>query len=225
MAKVFYNAIVNASNFGLLQPIRQPYSQPLRQCANVSDSANNWCIQSPVYPSRGQLNFFFGVNCTDSSSSSTQCTCKDSYSDSFAVPKTGSCLEMSTTYTTAVRWADLNGDGRPENVYITPAGALNTSLSLGIYQYNNGFYNQYACQNINSSFKELGVIAPGPQTKRYQVSRPNKVSRVNWLTQHRYDLPISMPTTEPSTLSSILTVQQTAGTTPVPREPSITRSL
>ena len=78
----------------------------------------------------------------------------------------GTCADMSLAYTSAVQWADLNGDGRQENVWISATGGMNTSLNLGVSQ----FPNLLGCASIQSNFKELGLITPAPSTtKRYQV--------------------------------------------------------
>lgn len=165
MSSVWYNGLVNASNAGLIPDPRTPYGYAQTSCGSI-DANKSWCGNVNVYSGRGQANFFYGVQCKDVSSDASICNCNDGGSSNFNVTKTGSCAEMSIGYTTATRWADLNGDGRQEVTYITASGGLNKTLNRGI----GTWPNSYGCFGITSNFTELGVsaIAP-PGTKRYQV--------------------------------------------------------
>lgn len=165
MSSVWYQGLVNASSAGLIPDPRLPYGYAQTACGSINANSS-WCGNVGVYSGRGQANFFVGVQCSNVSTNANICNCNDGGSSNFTLTKTGSCAEMSVGYTTATRWADLNGDGRQENLYITASGGMNTSLNLGIGQWPN----YYGCFGITSNFKELGVLNVAPTTtKRYQV--------------------------------------------------------
>lgn len=61
----------------------------------------------------------------------TQCSCQNG-GNSYRIEKSGaSCIDMTTLSTTAVRFADLNGDGRAEYLWVDTNGAVTAFLNQG----------------------------------------------------------------------------------------------
>lgn len=176
MAKIWYAGLQNASTYGLIPAPNATMGYPVEPCP--SPFSTNY-TNGQIVPSRGASNYYPTISCSNSTDGTANCTCNDGGAN-FTVPRTGSCKEMSLAFVTAVRWADLNGDGRQENFRINANGTINASLNLGIL---NGGSNNYTITGdsagdaanpkdytLLSRFRDLGVIGPsGINTKPYQV--------------------------------------------------------
>ncbi|PVH89306.1 carbohydrate esterase family 3 protein [Cadophora sp. DSE1049] len=97
-----------------------------------------------------------GITCKDYPPDTSQCSCfDDSVVDDIGrqEDKSGpSCTDMSYPNATAVHFADLNGDGRAEYLWVGPKGEVKA-------YYNNG-YSGNGSQAI-TDWRPAGVIATG----------------------------------------------------------------
>ena len=93
------------------------------------------------------------------------CICNDNIGGyDYTVDLTGStCSDMSTPYTNAVHFADLNGDGRAEYLWVDADGAVTAFLNLGP---PNG---EESLQGAQVGWLPQGVIASGVGATRGQV--------------------------------------------------------
>lgn len=165
MAGVWQRAIANASSNNLLPNPTAPVGSAVSPCTG---SFPKWFDNNQVYQGRTSANsgIFGGVSCSGTGST---CNCKDTRGSNFTVTKTGSCDEMSLGYTSGVQFADLNGDGRDENVWLTSDARLNATLNTGSPKMYSGFITYQL--NIQVSWTEKGIVGPTPPsgTQRYQV--------------------------------------------------------
>ncbi|KAJ7185457.1 SGNH hydrolase-type esterase domain-containing protein [Mycena filopes] len=126
---------------------------------------NEYCGSNPNWIGMGVIATGPGLgtngglsNCLASSTSSTQCTCvlpgPTSVGQSVSKPASGNCADLNDN-STSVRFADLNGDGRAEYLWLDINGATTAFLNSG--------------GPTTVGFLPQGVIATGVGAKREQV--------------------------------------------------------
>ncbi|MCJ1402570.1 hypothetical protein MMC11_005790 [Xylographa trunciseda] len=165
MAGVWADAIAFADTIGWINP-------PV-DVGNIPSGGDITCNSPPNWIPNGQIasgaglgkNLYPGTTCQGTAQDPTVCICNDNIGGSdYLVDQTGpSCADMSTPYTNAVHFADLNGDGRAEYLWVDANGTVTAFLNLGPPD------GEESLQGAQVGWLPQGVIASGVGATRGQV--------------------------------------------------------
>ncbi|KAF7339011.1 Acetyl xylan esterase [Mycena venus] len=162
MADAWFSALWQAAEWGWIDPAT----------GDLSDgSGKQFCSSNPVWYPQGEIANGAGLgpngglyDCTLLEEAPTECDCQFTEPNKpvqvFSLPASGQCSDLNDN-STAVRFADLNGDGRAEYLWLDTKGVTTAFLNLGSTQTG---INAGQVQWLPS-----GVIATGVGAARHQV--------------------------------------------------------
>ncbi|KAJ7648750.1 SGNH hydrolase-type esterase domain-containing protein [Mycena polygramma] len=163
MADAWFSALWQAAEWGWIDPATGDLS---------TGSGKDYCSSNPVWYPQGEIANGAGLGpngglydcslvCVPESQ---QCGCAFTEPNIpeqvFPIPASGQCSDLNDN-STAVRFADLNGDGRAEYLWLDTKGVTTAFLNLGSSQ-----------TGINAGkvdWLPSGVIATGVGASRHQV--------------------------------------------------------
>jgi lysophospholipase L1-like esterase len=139
VAKVWYNVIneINTKHPDWIKPVAVGtlnYTSGKLVCPVTSDYSYSFTNSLQVMKLAGRPNLYPGVQCSDFDNMNL-CRCIDQSGSftgqAYTVRKVKSCAEMSSAHVPAVHFADINGDGRADYIYLGASGQLSSWLSTG----------------------------------------------------------------------------------------------
>ncbi|KAJ6595095.1 SGNH hydrolase-type esterase domain-containing protein [Mycena vulgaris] len=162
MADAWFSALWQAAEWGWIDPATGDLS---------NDNGKQFCSNNPTWYPQGEIAGGAGLgtngglyDCMVIPEAGSECSCEFTEpkvpEQVFSPPAGGQCSDLNDN-STAVRFADLNGDGRAEYLWLDTKGATTAFLNLGSGQTG---INAGQVQWLSS-----GVIAAGVGAARHQV--------------------------------------------------------
>ncbi|KAJ7243855.1 hypothetical protein B0H12DRAFT_819301 [Mycena haematopus] len=162
MADCWFSALWQVAEWGWIDPATGDLS--------TGDGNNEFCSTNPIWYPQGEIANGAGLGANGGlydcllDPEEQVCTCEFTEPNVpeqvFPIPGSGQCSDLNDN-STAVRFADLNGDGRAEYLWLDTHGATTAFLNLGS--------SQSGIDAAQVDWLPSGVIATGVGAPRYQV--------------------------------------------------------
>ncbi|KAJ7484861.1 hypothetical protein B0H11DRAFT_1722751 [Mycena galericulata] len=163
MADAWFSALWQAAEWGWIDPATGDLG--------TGGSGKQYCTNNPTWYPQGEIANGAGLgpngglyNCLFEYVLSDDCGCEftepNAPAQVFPVPSNGNCSSLNDN-STAVRFADLNGDGRAEYLWLDTNGVTTAFLNLGS--------SATGIDAAQVQWLPSGVIATGVGAARHQV--------------------------------------------------------